>query len=268
MTEGADIFNPPSINFNATATMTNPFLADYNKALSDLQAYTPGSNEYKSLRNEVVGMEKVMATYGFAEKISDQYTVRDKIEIPAMELPNIELAGGNIDIKTDKLTGNGKLNANAAKELRIENKTSRSLLVNDLTMDTAGGKVYVNDVATNRQSASEPTITINNTGDAFKAPDIILNAGKKITNSAGSVTLNNKNGSVVLNGEIYSLTATKITTPKGGIIINNTGGLQNVGEDPMYKYTFGSQKFSDWLQAAVAYYAYGSSDKFAYPTDL
>ncbi len=36
-----------------------------------------------------------------------------------------------------------------------------------------------------------------------------------------------------------------------GTIINNTRGLQNAGEDPMLKYTFGSQKFSDWLQEAI-----------------
>ena len=120
-----------------------------------------------------------------------------------------------------------------------------------------------------------PAITINNTGSPFriqsdgntfsKAPDIILNSGKKINNSAGSVTLKNSNGSVILNGEIFSLTSTKISTPNGGTIINNTGGLQNVGEDPMFKYTFGSQKFSDWLQEALAtQYMVGSSDSLTF----
>jgi len=273
LTEGKDIFDPSSINFNATSTMENPFLADYNKALSDMQAYTPGSAEYVSLYNQVLGMEKVMATYGFAEKIgnTEQYIVYDKIETPAMELPAIELAGGNIDISSPTLKGNGTLNANAAKELTINNKTERSLIVNDLTMDTAGGRVYLNDISTtqsgnlkfNTQSDYTPAITVNNTGSAIriktegnsstysKAPDIILNNGKKITNSAGSVTLKNSNGSVVLNGEIYSLTSTKVSTPKGGTIINNTRGLQNVGEDPLLKYTFGSQKFSDWLQETI-----------------
>lgn len=201
--KGADIFDPSTIKFNATATMTNPFLTDYNKALSDLQAYTPGSAEYNSLSNQVVGMEKVMAMYGFAEKISgtDQYIVYDKIQIPAMELPKIELAGGNIDINTPNLTGRGTLNANAAKELTIDNKTERSLLVNDLTMDTAGGKVYVNDVT---------------------------------TTASGNLKVNTQSN----------------YTP--AITVNNTGGLQNVGSDPMYKYTFGSQKFADWLQEAMA----------------
>lgn len=290
LTEGADIFDPSSINFNATSTIENPFLADYNKAVSDMQAYTPGSNEYNSLHNQVLGMEKVMATYGFAEKIgdTDQYVVYDKIEIPAMELPDIELAGGNIDINTPNLKGGGTLNANAAKELTINNKTERSLLVNNLTMDTAGGRVYLNDLSTtesgdlkiNTQSDYTPAIIINNTGKALKikasenssaytkAPDIILNSGKKITNSTGSVTLKNSNGSVLLNGEIYSLTSTKISTPKGGTIINNTGGLQNVGEDPMLKFTFGSQKFSDWLQEALAT-TYSVNKKFySRPTNI
>ena len=229
VTEGADIFDPSTINFKATATMENPFLADYNEALSDLQAYAPGTAEYNSLLNQVIGMEKVMATYGFAEKISgsDRYTVRDKMQVPAMEMPNIELAGGKV-------------------------------YVNDVAATESG------DLKVNTQESYMPAVTVNNTGNGLKAPDIILNGGKKITNSAGSVTLNNANGSVGLNGEIYSLTATKVSTPNGGTIINNTGGLQNVGEDPLYKYTFGSQKFSDWLQELVARYAYGSSDKFTY----
>lgn len=283
VTAGAENFDASKINFNATASMDNPFLADYNKAVNDMNAYAEGTAEYKSLYNQVVGMERVMATYGFAEKVSgsERYKVYDKIQVPAMELPDISLAGGNIDINTPTLTGRGSLNANAAKELTINNSTERSLLVNNVTMDTAGGKVYLNDAAATEsgnlkirtQDSYTPAVTINNTGKGIKvdtttkAPDIILNGGKKISNAAGSVTLNNTNGSVVLNGEIYSLTATKINTPNGGTIINNTGGLQNVGEDPLYKYTFGNQKFSDFLQEAIAIkYMAGSSDKFTYKT--
>ena len=178
VTEGADIFDPSKINFSATATMDNPFLADYNKALSDMQAYTPNSAEYNSLYNQLIGIERLMATYGFAEKMSgtDQYVVYDKIQIPAMELPDIALAGGNIDINTPTLKGNGTLNANAAKDLTIDNKTDRSLLINNLTMDNAGGRVYLNDLSTtasgnlkfNTQSDYTPAIIINNTGNALK----------------------------------------------------------------------------------------------------
>ena len=120
VTEGADIFDSSKINFNATVSMDNPFFADYNKTVSDMQAYTPSSSEYNSLYNQVAGIEKVMETYGFAEKMgsTNQYIVYDKIQIPAMELPDINLAGGNIDISTPTLKGNGTLNANAAKDLR------------------------------------------------------------------------------------------------------------------------------------------------------
>ena len=44
VTEGADIFDPSKINFNATVSMDNPFFADYNKAVRDMQAYTPSSS--------------------------------------------------------------------------------------------------------------------------------------------------------------------------------------------------------------------------------
>ncbi len=154
--------------------------------------------------------------------------------------------------------GASKFSISGAALVNVMNNKSLIKIVEGKTLNATSGNLKINT-----QSNYTPAITVNNTGSAIriktegnssaysKAPDIILNSGKKITNSAGSVTLKNSNGSVVLNGEIYSLTSTKISTPKGGTIINNTRGLQNVGEDPLLKYTFGNKKFSDWLQETI-----------------
>ena len=277
VTKGADFFDEKSIDMDGRTMVYNPYLKDYNQALSDMQRYTPGSTEHNKLKAQAEGIVKVMAAYGFADEILDskgkgtgQYMTYESLNGPAIEIPNISVAGGNVDISAGEVKGTGKIVANAANELTINNATNKTLLVNDLVMDNAGGKVYLNDVmkSGNLNGISLTTyadvtakVNINNTGNAYKAgqtsvsaaftkaPDIVVNGS--VNNSAGEVNIKNQNGSVLVNGQIYSLTATKIETPNGGTVIDNTGGLQNVGSDPMHKWTFGNKKFAEELQTYV-----------------
>ena len=237
----------------SVATVENNLLTRYNEITDLLQQYQQGTTEYNSLKTEQTNLLNEMKNMGFATEIKGKLVPVSEIEIPAIEIPDIVVSGGNINLETDTVKGGGKLDAQGAGNVNITNSSDAYLIVNDITMKDAGGQIKLNgseltaesagneltmaNVNSTAASSESPQITITGTtsGTSQGQPDIGVFGD--ITNTAGDVTIENKNHSITVLGNINARNINLIAT-NGDITQTSTEGLLNIGSDPVIKYQF------------------------------
>ena len=177
--------------------------------------------------------------------------------VPTLELDNIMVTGGNINIKGGSLSGSGTMKAVGNPNVTITNHSNYYLRVNDITIGSDGGNVKFNDVAVkNGQNGlnvvaapgdlvNGNNATINITADANKTtnesiykPDIGIFG--TIYNPYGDVTINNANNNIYVAGKLEkdaagSIKARNISLSAGGSITQGyTDGTVNVSGDPKF----------------------------------
>ncbi|WP_294523130.1 hypothetical protein [uncultured Anaerovibrio sp.] len=76
-----------------------------------------------------------------------------------VEIPDIATSGGNINVTACDLTGNGKLHANSAPSITIENKSDAYLKLNNILMGEQGGKIVYSGYGAHLQGTVIPSNT-------------------------------------------------------------------------------------------------------------
>ena len=177
--------------------------------------------------------------------------------VPTLELDNIMVTGGNINIKGGSLSGSGTMKAVGNPKVTITNHSNYYLRVNDITIGSDGGNVKFNDVAVkNGQNGlnvvaapgdlvngNNATITITadankTTNESIYKPDIGVFG--TIYNPYGDVTINNANNNIYVAGKLEkdaagSIKARNISLSAGGSITQGyTDGTVNVSGDPKF----------------------------------
>ncbi len=177
--------------------------------------------------------------------------------VPTLELDNIMVTGGNINIKGGSLSGSGTMKAVGNPNVTITNRSNYYLRVNDITIGSDGGNVKFNDVAVkNGQNGlnvvaapgdlvngNNATITIKadakkTTNESIYKPDIGVFG--TIYNPYGDVTINNANNNIYVAGKLEkdaagSIKARNISLSAGGSITQGyTDGTVNVSGDPKF----------------------------------
>lgn len=177
--------------------------------------------------------------------------------VPTLELDNIMVTGGNINIKGGSLSGSGTMKAVGNPNVTIINHSNYYLRVNDITIGSDGGNVKFNDVAVkNGQNGlnvvaapgdlvngNNATITIKadakkTTNESIYKPDIGVFG--TIYNPYGDVTINNANNNIYVAGKLEkdaagSIKARNISLSAGGSITQGyTDGTVNVSGDPKF----------------------------------
>ena len=177
--------------------------------------------------------------------------------VPTLELDNIMVTGGNINIKGGSLSGSGTMKAVGNPNVTITNHSNYYLRVNDITIGSDGGNVKFNDVAVkNGQNGlnvvaapgdlvngNNATITIKadakkTTNESIYKPDIGVFG--TIYNPYGDVTINNANNNIYVAGKLEkdaagSIKARNISLSAGGSITQGyTDGTVNVSGDPKF----------------------------------
>ena len=237
----------------SVATVENNLLTRYNEITDLLQQYQQGTTEYNSLKTEQTNLLNEMKNMGFATEINGKLVPVSEIEIPAIEIPDIVVSGGNINLETDTVKGGGKLDAQGAGNVNITNSSDAYLIVNDITMKDAGGQIKLNgseltaesagneltmaNVNSTAASSESPQITITGTTDGTSQGQPDIGVFGDITNTAGDVTIENKNHSITVLGNINARNINLIAT-NGDITQTSTEGLLNIGSDPVIKYQF------------------------------
>lgn len=190
--------------------------------------------------------------------------------VPTVDLKNILVTGGNINIKGGSLSGKGEMTAVGGPEVKITNNSQYYLHVNDITIDGDGGNVKFNDAAIKsgngltvndspgkligEKDASGKVTSSNNAQVTIEAkakkanPDSIFTPDVgifgTIYNPYGNVTIKNDNNSIYLAAEIKdgahqqkggSIKAREITLTSGGNITQGYNeGIENIGGSPHY----------------------------------
>ena len=246
-------------------------LTDRLSELENLIQVYGGSAAEEAFKNEKTRIQNELVSLGlgYFEVENDKQTgfVYDDSAstVPTVDLKNIFVTGGNINIKGGKLSGNGEMTAVGCPKVEITNNSKYYLRVNDITIGSDGGNVKFNDVAVKSGNGltvadapgklvggNNAEIIIKSTADKAKADEIFtpdVGIFGTVYNPFGKVTINNKHNNIYVaaevkdkNGDITqqggNLKAREIELSAGGSITQGyNDGIVNVGGNPHYSVT-------------------------------
>lgn len=233
-----------------------------------LGQYASTSDEYSILNSERDRIINQMEENGFVKtSVEGGKTYRsifDKISLPAVDVKDIVVSGGNINIEADKLQGSGSLTAQGAKNLTINNSSDLYLKINDLAIKDKGGVIRYNDAEVSKVDGfngtmntaagtnADPKITVKSTGtstNGLTKADIGIFG--TVQNSTGDVLIQNSNYNINVDGNAnISARNIELKADKGSVT-QNSKGLLLIGGDPVTKYQF-SDAIAKKIQSYVS----------------
>lgn len=238
-------------------------ISRYNKIVDMMQDYT-GTDISETYSSELIRIQGELRALGvgYTDEETQTFVIATGVStVPTIELNNLTVSGGNVNISGGSLTGGGAITAHGAPEVNITNDSDFFLRVNDITVDSDGGNVRFNDAAFNGADteikvAAEPTdvvngsgakVNISNTtrttaaGSNIYTPDIGVYG--TIYNPYGNITITNANNSIYVAGEVIedgkvtqnagSIKGRTITLEAGGSITQGySDNIRNVAGSP------------------------------------
>ena len=233
-----------------------------------LGQYASTSDEYSILNSERNRIITQMEENGFVKTSVEggktYKSIFDKISLPAVDVKDIVVSGGNINIEADKLQGSGSLTAQGAKNLTINNSSDLYLKINDLAIKDKGGVIRYNDAEVSKVDGftgtmntaagtdADPKITVKSTGtsnNGLTKPDIGIFG--TVQNSAGDVLIQNSNYNINVDGNANISARNIELKAEKGSVTQNSKGLLLIGGDPVTKYQF-SDAIAKKIQSYVS----------------
>ena len=191
--------------------------------------------------------------------------------MPAVDVKDIVISGGNINIEADKLQGSGSLTAQGAKNLTINNSSDLYLKINDLAIKDKGGVIRYNDAEVSKVDGftgimntaagtdADPKITVKSTGtsnNGLTKADIGIFG--TVQNSTGDVLIQNSNYNINVDGNANISARNIELKAEKGSVTQNSKGLLLIGGDPVTKYQF-SDAIAKKIQSYVSNQAVNSN---------
>ena len=220
-----------------------------------LGQYASTSDEYSILNSERDRIITQMEENGFVKTSVEggktYKSIFDKISLPAVDVKDIVVSGGNINIEADKLQGSGSLTAQGAKNLTINNSSDLYLKINDLAIKDKGGVIRYNDAEVSKVDGftgtmntaagtdADPKITVKSTGtstNGLNKADIGIFG--TVQNSTGDVLIQNSNYNINVDGNANISARNIELKAEKGSVTQNSKGLLLIGGDPVTKYQF------------------------------
>ena len=265
---GQDWFNTKQNVVADVVDLENGLYARLEEINGLLGQYASDSGEYNILNSERERILTQMEENGFVKtRVEGGKTYKsifDKISLPAVDVKDIVVSGGNINIEADKLQGSGNLTAQGANNLTINNSSDLYLKINDLAIKDKGGVIRYNDAEvksvagfngtmnTAAGNNADPKITVKSTGtstNGLTKPDIGIFG--TVQNSAGDVLIQNSNYNINVDGNAnISARNIELKADKGSVT-QNSKGLLLIGGDPVTKYQF-SDAIAKKIQSYVS----------------
>ena len=241
-------------------------LTRYDELVAMMQDYngTDVSAAYSAEMNRIQNELRALGIGSIVEQNGKQVFVvaEGASTVPTIELDNLMVSGGNVNISADTLNGEGtgEIIAHGKPSVTITNNTDFFLHVNDVVIDSDGGKVLHNNVAVDKHDkidiTSEPgdsagnngQITIQNTTITTAAnsniytPDIGIYGN--VSNPFGNITIKNAHNSIYVAGEVTdsagnvleeggSITGRTINLSAGGSVTQGySDDIKNISGDP------------------------------------
>ena len=265
---GQDWFDTKQNVVAAVVELENGLYARLEEINDLLGQYASTSDEYSILNSERERILTQMEENGFVKTRKDgdntYKSIFDKISLPAVDVKDIVVSGGNINIEADKLQGSGSLTAQGANNLKINNSSDLYLKINDLAIKDKGGVIRYNDAEVNSVDGfngtmntaagtnADPKITVSSTGtstNVLTKADIGIFG--TVQNSTGDVLIQNSNYNINVDGNAnISARNIELKADKGSVT-QNSKGLLLVGGDPITKYQF-SDAIAKKIQSYVS----------------
>ena len=233
-----------------------------------LGQYASTSDEYSILNSERNRIITQMEENGFVKTSVEggktYKSIFDKISLPAVDVKDIVVSGGNINIEADKLQGSGSLTAQGAKNLTINNSSDLYLKINDLAIKDKGGVIRYNDAEVSKVDGfngamntaagtnADPKITVTSTGTSTNGlTKADIGVFGTVQNSTGDVLIQNSNYNINVDGNAnISARNIELKADKGSVT-QNSKGLLLIGGDPVTKYQF-SDAIAKKIQSYVS----------------
>ena len=289
---GQDWFNTNQNVAVGVVELENGLYARLEEINDLLGQYASTSDEYNILKSERERILTQMEENGFVKTSVDgnitHKSIFDKISLPAVDVKDIVVSGGNINIEADKLQGSGSLKAQGAENLTINNSSDLYLKINDLAIKDKGGVIRYNDAEvsevdgfngtmnTAAGTGTDPKITVTSTGTSTNTNGLTkadIGIFGTVQNSTGDVLIQNSNYNINVDGNAnISARNIELKADKGSVT-QNSKGLLLVGGDPVTKYQFSDaiakkiqsyvskqaiagKNMIDWLSNIGSYQAY------------
>ena len=169
--------------------------------------------------------------------------VQGASSVPTIELKDLLVSGGNVNISSGTMEGNGTITAHGSPSVEITNNTDFFLRVNDVKIAGDGGSIKYNDAAlmedafkgtiNAEQGTGEAKISIHNTSGTSKSdeltqydetlytPDIGIYG--EIYNPYGNIEITNAHNNIYVAGEVKDEDGN--VTQKAGSIVGQTINL-------------------------------------------
>ncbi|MBQ2594173.1 MAG: hypothetical protein II567_12945, partial [Candidatus Riflebacteria bacterium] len=259
-------------------------------------AFKTGTMDYgNELFNRYLEVEKLYNEYSTTEQIKlsyaaemqrlinemEKYGLYDTVDkkviaglsVDYIELPDMVCSGGNIYINAidkNSVKGQGKLKAQGAPKIKVENNSNLYMKVNDLTVVEPGGDIVFNNLSLGQKAKSTLSKVTTVETDDSKGSEIRVNENWKnrfevnykdpedggkvktttanpltnieinghITDEYGNVIFYNANKDIVLQGKTAKDSASidgasiSISAPNGSIAQGYTEGITNIGYTP------------------------------------
>lgn len=276
---GQEWFKQEDIRPTETIIVNN-LKADYLKLADAIMDYPVESEEYKNLKAAMEALEQQMEELGFLSPDlnpnGNSTIVKEPMDtktVLGIELPDIVVSGGNINIETDSVTGNsGAITAQGSPQINITNNSDLYLKVNDITIQSNGGQVTLNGTAMTADStgnefkgsvmpsnveANDSSINITSTSKPKtefvnnKLAQADIGVYGDITNAVGDINIKNTNYDITIaDGAQLSAVNITLASEHGSVTRTSTSGIINVGGDPVSQYQFG-QEVAEKIQKYV-----------------
>ena len=265
---GQDWFNKEQNVVADVVDLENGLYARLQEINDLLGQYASTSDEYSILNSERNRIITQMEENGFVktsvENGKTYKSIFDKISLPAVDVKDIVVSGGNINIEADKLQGSGSLTAQGAKNLTINNSSDLYLKINDLAIKDKGGVIRYNDAEVSKVDGfngtmntaagtnADPKITVKSTGtstNGLTKADIGIFG--TVQNSAGDVLIQNSNYNINVDGNANISARNIELKAEKGSVTQNSKGLLLIGGDPVTKYQF-SDAIAKKIQSYVS----------------
>ena len=254
--KGSEILSADDIT-PETITLENGYYSRYEELKQDMQN-SLGTEYYDNYAADMNSLMQEMIAAGFAVSQTDtngdvHYVVYKNREVAGINLPNMQVSGGDIRIDTPKLAVTGSLTAKGNPEIRVDSGSELYLKVNDAVIVKEGGNIYLNDSGIDSNTKEDSSFTgatnihAEKTDGALPLVSISNTAGKtdplftgdigiygKVINHAGDVNIENKNFSIYVTGE-GSVAGQNVTikAENGSVVQNKPDGAVSVGADPV-----------------------------------
>lgn len=214
-------------------------LTRYNEIADMMQDYT-GTDVSNAYSAELSRIQSELQALGVGYFEEGTFIVADGAStVPTIELNDLAVSGGNVNITGGTLEGSGTITANGTPSVTVTNNTDFFLRVNDVTVESDGGSVLYNNAsvsvgtdnkynnltvnANKADGDNAAQITITNTADKHTSdddaniytPDIGIYG--TIYNPYGNITITNTNNSIYVAGEV---------TDEDGIITQQAGSIK------------------------------------------